>query len=152
MVVVVLQPGGELVVARLVARGEQALRADIAHQQLTLELRDLGIGLRPVAGRLRLEDAPVAIAGLVVEDGRQIGNDGAFVELDDRRRRHEDRGAGRRGTDDRAGGGPGDGRFGRGLGRLQLSGLLHGLSRGRHRHQGDGADHRGRNDRFHAPP
>ena len=89
MVVVVAQPGGELVVARGIARAQQALSADIAHQRLVLELGDLGVGLRELASGLGLEDAPVAVARFAVEHGRQVGNDGDFVELDHRRRRHE---------------------------------------------------------------
>ena len=91
MVVVVLQPLGELGELRLVARAQQALGVDIAHQGLVLELGDLAVGLGELAGGLGLEDAPVAVALVTLEHGRQVGDHGHLVELDDRRRRHEHR-------------------------------------------------------------
>ncbi|TMJ31053.1 MAG: thiosulfate sulfurtransferase [Alphaproteobacteria bacterium] len=95
MVVVVLQPARELVVRGLVAGREQPLRADIAHQHLVLELGDLTVGSGPLAARLRLEDAAIAVALLVAQHRRQVGRR-RLVELDHRRRRDEHRAAGER--------------------------------------------------------
>ena len=95
MVVVLLQPGREFLVARGMAGAQQALGADIAHQGLVLEPGDVGIGLGELAGRLRLEDAPVGLAGVGIEHRGQVGHDGDLVELDHRGRRPK---TGRRGT------------------------------------------------------
>ena len=143
MVVVFLEPGRQLVVACLVVRTEQSLRADIAHQRLVLELTDVFVRLRPVSRLLRLEDAAVTVAGFVVEDGRQPGDDRVLVEFDDGRRRHIDRGA-RRGTGRGSRCRPGHGGLGgRGVGRLRLDRLLGGLRRSLGRHQGGRPDQDG---------
>ena len=64
---------------------QQALSADITHQRLVGLPGDLGVGLAPLPGRLRLEDAPVAVAAFGVEHGRQACHDRGLIELDDRR-------------------------------------------------------------------
>ncbi len=123
----------------------ERVRKELPHGEVTV---------RPVAGGLRLEDPPVAIAAFGIEHGRQAGHDRRFVEFDDRRRRHKN---GPTGLCGRAGGGTRLGR--RGLGRRRRLGGRLGrrrlgrrtLGQGGHGHQGRCPQQNAGKDLFHGP-
>jgi hypothetical protein len=121
-------------------------------------LADFGIGLGPLAARLRLEDAPVAVAIVVAQYRGQIGRR-HLVELDDRRRRHEHRMARQRtgsrmmrrgGVRGRLGAGRRGDRLGAGNGLLwRLGG---GLGEGRSSDRGQRPRQHHRHELFHGGP